>query len=321
MAKSVLVTLADERFLDQAKQVFACVHFRSRWSGDYLLLAHEVPDEQLEPFRKRGILVQPCKGWREERERGFHPPTVLSKFELFTPRFRAWEHVIFADGDTMFWGSLEGLLGRRGFGAVSEHKPLRKEFSGGAGQSDELHAELAQRIDLQQPVFNSGFMSFRTDVIREDSLQQIRDLYLRYAPIQTHRYGDQPALNLYFREWQALPEIYAAIRGHAEKRFALPSHKLPVIGRHFAGNPRPWASGHPCYDEWQRNLAQFEALDARAPRLRNRPGTEWRIRARWARLQGRRRLADASAPTRRRLRQNALVKRLRWLWGKFRSVR
>ncbi len=304
MAKSVLVTLADERFLDQAKQVFACVHFRSRWSGDYLLLAHEVPDEQLEPFRERGILVQPCKGWLEEKQKGFHPPTVLSKFELFTPRFRAWEHVIFADGDTMFWGSLEGLARRPGFGAVSERKPLRKEFGAPSEQNDALHAELAQRIDLEQPVFNTGFMSFRTECIREESLQRIRELHLRYAPIQRHRYSDQPALNLYFREWQALPDIYAAIRGHAEKRFGLPSQKLPVVGRHFAGNPRPWMPDHPCYDEWQHNLARFETLDARAPRLRNRPGTEWLIQARWARLEGRRRLSDSSAPTRRRLRQN-----------------
>jgi lipopolysaccharide biosynthesis glycosyltransferase len=318
MASNVLVTLADERFLDQAKQVFSCIHLRSRWSGDYLLLAHDVPDEQLEPFRERGILVEPCKGWVVEKGSHFHPPTVLSKFELFTPRFRAWEHVVFADGDTMFWGSLEGLARRRGFGAISERRPLTNQFEAPSEQNAALHAELAQRVDLQQPTFNSGFMAFRTDVIREDSLQHLRDLYLRYAPIQFHRYSDQPALNLYFREWRALPDIYAAIRARAERRFGLAYDELPVVGRHFAGNPRPWNPGHPSYDEWRDNLARFEALDARAPRLRNRPGTELCIRARWTRLEVRRRLSKSIAPTRRRLQQSAPAKRLRWLLGKLR---
>jgi len=42
--KSVLVTLADENYIYQAKQLFSSVYFNVGWRGDYMLLAHAGKD-------------------------------------------------------------------------------------------------------------------------------------------------------------------------------------------------------------------------------------------------------------------------------------
>jgi hypothetical protein len=54
--RHLLATLADEAFLDQARQLFSSVYWKARWRGDYLLLAHEIPEGKLAWFRERGIL-------------------------------------------------------------------------------------------------------------------------------------------------------------------------------------------------------------------------------------------------------------------------
>jgi lipopolysaccharide biosynthesis glycosyltransferase len=270
MARSVLVTLADERYLAPAKQLFACVHWNAGWSGDLLLLAHEVPAAALAPFRERGILVRECEPWQRgepvEGEKHFHPVTVLDKFELFAPDFRRWENVLFLDADMMFWASLEPLARVRGFAAVPERKPLAGQYSRGE-QDPERFAELAARFDLTGGAFNSGLLAFRTaDVLRDDSRDALRGLYQRYAGVQAHRFGDQPALNLYFhRRWRRLPDFWAALRDRPEKHFGVSRDGLRVIGRHFAGRPRPWDAEHPLHAEWCANLARFDDLDARRP--------------------------------------------------------
>ena len=58
MKKNLLVTLADRNFLDQAKQLFSSVYWNAGWDGDYMLLAFKIPEQELEWFRKKRILVK-----------------------------------------------------------------------------------------------------------------------------------------------------------------------------------------------------------------------------------------------------------------------
>ena len=58
MKKNLLVTLANQDFLPMAKQVLSSAYYNARWQGDYMLLAHEIPDEDLAWFRDKGILVK-----------------------------------------------------------------------------------------------------------------------------------------------------------------------------------------------------------------------------------------------------------------------
>lgn len=317
MARHLLVTLADERFLDQARALFACVHFDAGWSGDLMLLAHEIPDTRLAPFRERGILVRPCETWfRGEPGEHFHPEAVLGKLEIFHPDFRRWQNVLFLDGDTLFWSSLERLATVRGLHAVSERRPLAGQFSR-RDRNPALARELEARFDLQRPAFNSGLLAFSTGVIRDETCARLRGLFLRYRELQAHAFGDQPALNLHFYgHWRRLPDFYAAIRDHSAAHFFLAEDELRMIGKHFAGHPRPWDPGHPLREAWLCNLARFESLDARKPRPPRAAWSGLEVRRYEARLYVRRwsvlaRRGAASAW--RRLLRAPAAKRLRWL--------
>lgn len=57
---NLIVTLANRRYLNHAKQVFSSLYFNAGWDGDYMLLAHQIPKQELEWFSKRGILVKEC---------------------------------------------------------------------------------------------------------------------------------------------------------------------------------------------------------------------------------------------------------------------
>jgi hypothetical protein len=266
MAGHLLVTLADENYLDPVRQLFACVHWNAGWDGDLMLLSHGIPQASLDPFEERGILVRSCDPWVDpcDEEVG-HPPTVLSKFDVFSTDFRRWDHVLFLDADMMFWASLSALTRVRGLAAVSERRPLSGQFSRRVPGS-KLARELESSFDLDRPAFNSGLLAFDTSLIRDDTVQRLRDLYLRFRDAQYHSFGDQPALNLHFQgRWRVLPDFYAAIRDHSARHFFLEEDAMQMIGKHFAGEPRPWDPGHPRYAEWRANLDRFETLDARRP--------------------------------------------------------
>ena len=289
------MTLADERFLDQARALLACVHFEAGWDGDLMLLAHGVSDALLAPFRERGIQVRACDPWfGGEPGDHFHPETVLSKLEVFHPDFRRWENVLFLDADTLFWASLDRLASVRGLWAVSERRPLAGQFSR-RDRHPALARELEARFDLRRPAFNSGLLAFSTDAIGGDTRAHLRDLFLRYRDLQAHAFGDQPALNLHFYgRWRELPDFYAAIRDHSARYFFLAEEELCMIGKHFAGHPRPWDAGHPLRGEWLSHLERFEELDARVPRPCRRRWSVPRIQGYWLYLRLRRRVFLAS---------------------------
>src|SRR3989344_202987 len=114
---SVLVTLADEGFVDQAKQLFSGVYWNAGWRGDYLLLAHGIPERKLQWFRDKGILIRKCRPLYKKRI-GWAPVNHTSKFYLFTPYFKKWKQVVFLDADIIVRASLDELTKVRGFHAV-----------------------------------------------------------------------------------------------------------------------------------------------------------------------------------------------------------
>jgi hypothetical protein len=324
VADAVLVTLADEGFLDQARQLFSCAHFQAGWDGDLLLLAHDVQADKLEDFVARGIQVEPCPDWLgAERGEDFHPPTVLSKFDVFGPALRRWEQVVYLDGDMMFWASLAGLARVRGLHAVCERRPLAAQYSQRRAHP-ELAAELDTRVSLDAFAFNSGLLAFATRDIEEDACQRLRELYLRYRECQAHPFGDQPALNLhFFGRWKLLPDFYAAIRDHSARWFHLEEDELRMIGKHFAGYPRPWQEGHPRYDEWCANLARFAELDARSPQSAAQVWSAGEIRRYWTWLRARRAWYAARERwerARTELRRTAPARRMRWLARRVRAL-
>src|SRR5262245_46673368 len=117
MAKSVLVTLADENYIDQAKQLFSSVYCNAGWKGDYLLLAHNIPTQKLAWFTNKGILVKET-GPIEKRSQGNFPAVVSAKYHLFEPEFKKWDQVVYIDADCIVRETLNELIVVKHFAAV-----------------------------------------------------------------------------------------------------------------------------------------------------------------------------------------------------------
>jgi hypothetical protein len=296
MADRVLVVLADEGYLEPARQILASVHFDAGWSGDLLLLAHQVPEAKLADFRARGILVQRCGPWPGAPALAGRRQTSLAKFQLFSPELRRWRNVVYVDSDMMFYASLERLGRVRGLAAVSDRNDLAWQFRGGDADPA-LAAELAARFDLRREAFNSGLLAFRTDAIRPDAFEALQALFRRYAPIRSN--VDQGILNLCFQgQWRRLPDFYSAMRNAPARHFFVPKDRFRVIGRHFVGAPRPWDPSHPLHAAWRESLARFEQLDARRPRPARETWSELEIWRYWQALRLRRAAFLALAPAR-----------------------
>ena len=92
--RNLLVTLADKNYIQQAKQLFSSVYWNAGWKGDYLLLAHEIPEDELKWFTDKKFLVKKCTPLCDQKTGEFnYPPVIFDKFYLFTPEFKKWNNI------------------------------------------------------------------------------------------------------------------------------------------------------------------------------------------------------------------------------------
>lgn len=248
--KAVLITLADQEFLNAARQLFVSAHVAGGWRGDYVLLAHEVPEQLTRDFVERGIRVVAApipKSADISRRVAAH----AAKFQLFDPFVKEWDRVLYLDADIIVRGRLDGPLLDARFGAVRDLLNLRAQFLPGVGPGS-LPDKMA---------FNSGVLSFDTTLIGDHTRKELLTLWNQYR--STTRFVDQPTLNLYFEDiWEQLPGDYNVFAN------------LRVLGKpwaeckcgtiiHFTTAPKPWDDESPAKQEWGANAAMFSHLDFR----------------------------------------------------------
>ncbi len=260
--KSLLVTLADKNYIDQAKQLFSSVYFNAGWQGDYMLLAHDIPDKDLQWFLDKGILVKKCKPVFNENFgfKNVKSPTLLSKFYLFSLEFKKWKNVVFLDADIIVRKSLEKLAEINGFAAAKATVPLFEEFD--FTKNLEIKKKLFTIYNFKTKAFNSGVMAFSTDVIKEKSFEELVKIFYSYRLV--YRYGDETTFNLYFyRKWQEISFIY-----NLDPYFIIPRplqskeiHNLPGVILHFFGGFKPWYLSSIFYKEWKNNLNRADDID------------------------------------------------------------
>jgi lipopolysaccharide biosynthesis glycosyltransferase len=272
--KDLLVTLADGNYVDQAKQVFSSVYWNAGWQGDYMLLAYDIPEGDLEWFKDKGILVRQCEPVLTESENriGHAPLTTLCKFYLFTPEFKKWKSILFLDGDTLVRGSLDGLTGVQGFGAVRILNVLRTKLKGSFhsrnGNNKHLFEVLEGRFDLNRPAFNSGVMAFSTDVISKDDFQNLKDTLIRFEKIIY--ISEETVLNLHFYDkWQELSQVYNICPSYEVFHSGCdPANLKGVVYHTYSSFPggKPWNPKNPLYSEWRSNLEKADRMDIDSPR-------------------------------------------------------
>jgi lipopolysaccharide biosynthesis glycosyltransferase len=268
--RNLLVTLADKNYIQQAKQLFSSVYWNAGWEGDYLLLAHEIPDEELQWFTDKGILIKKCNPLRNkvneldqtvfENESGGFINIVLDKFYVFSSEFKKWKSIIFIDSDIIVRGSLERLTKIRGFGAVDSTTKLSRQFS----VEINLHNEIKTKYIAHKKSFNTGLFVLSTDIIHEDTLYKLIGLYDKYENIAL--FNEEAILNLFFyKNWVKIPRVFNLyISVFILRKIRI--YKTPAIILHFIKlinyeRIRPWYPENPFYSEWISNLERAEFID------------------------------------------------------------
>jgi len=260
--KNLLVTLADKNYIQQAKQLFSSVYWNAGWNGDYMLLSHEIPEEDLKWFREKGILIRECKPlYNGPMGDGSYATLVLDKFYLFTEEFKQWGHIVFLDADIIVRASIDELTKTTAF---SSPKTLKKYFIVYFYLSDSKELPILKEEyglkRLFKPAFNSGVMSFNTSIIKDDTFDNLMTIFKKYANISN---GDDSILNLFFyNQWIPVPLVYNVRVYHLGfiKRQGIILH-FERPSRTSEKNTKPWDEGTPFYKEWKSNLDRAEFID------------------------------------------------------------
>ena len=255
--RDLLVTLADKNYILQAKQLFSSVYWNAGWEGDYMLLSHEIPEEEIKWFSDKGILIKECKTlYNGKMGDGIYSMSVLDKFYLFTEEFKKWGKVVFLDADIIVRASLDKLRNTKSFSSPITCKSNFRVFFR-SGESKELSI-LAEECDLSRPAFNSGVFSFDTSIIKEDTFEKLLTILKKYAAICP---ADDCILNLlFYDQWIPVPIVYNTRENQVFFK------KIDGIVLHFERpynkkNYKPWNEENPFYQEWKSNLEKAESID------------------------------------------------------------
>lgn len=206
MKENLLVTLADEKFIDQAKQLFSSAYWNGGWSGDFMLLAYSIPERKLLWFKNKGIFIKrlasPLIKVKGGKWGSNYPAVVLAKLYVFHEDFKKWKHVVFLDNDVIVRANINRLNTIKGFGAVTDMLPFMEN------QITDSAKITANPEIMKAKVFNSGVFCFSTDIITKDTLPKILALANEYQE-RTIYYPDQAVLNVIFHsKWRRIPFFF-----------------------------------------------------------------------------------------------------------------
>ncbi|HOY31113.1 MAG TPA: glycosyltransferase [Bacteroidales bacterium] len=255
--RNLLVTLADKHYVSQAKQLFSSVYWNAGWKGDLMLLSHDIPDSDLKWFTDKNILVKKCNPISDKRIGLNYHPAVLDKFYLFTEEFKKWKNIIFLDSDIIVRSSIDYLTQVKSIGAVrdvnlsklgSHFFDLPKNQSGTC------------IYDMKTSAFNSGVISFNTDIITPETFNELCSLFNEHSG--NSKYGEQPVLNLYFyKKWEHLPLIYNLFIISFNLKLPRRFKSIIIHFLHGKDHPALWDTANPFYAEWKTNLEKADLID------------------------------------------------------------
>ena len=262
--KCALVTLCNEDYILQAKQLFASIYWNARWNGDYVLLTINTPEAKLDWFRHRNVVIFNLNEYIDETISHLMQNVKLYKFFVFHRFFKHWENIIYLDGDIIVRGPLDHLKTVKKFSAVKKQRLAEMIRP----------AAFPKFINPTKRGFNSGVMAFNTKLIRPDSLQKLINLYLLYK--NDLILIDQPIFNLFlWGKVQYLPQIYnynPGLCGKLHKLFDNKNEHKKAIILHFDGKEKPWQRSNRFYKEWNENLKKADDIFSftQLPKICNR---------------------------------------------------
>lgn len=255
---NLLITMADANYISQAKQLFSSVYFNAGWAGDYMLLTNNLSQQDTLWFELRGIIVydQPLLTQIPLGSKAY-PPILLSKFYLFQEYFKKWNKIIYLDADIIVEASLDGLTKLSGFNApVATTFRLKNEFV----DNKQALKKLKQIYNLHSQAFNSGVFVLDTELLTNNTYNEIIDLYNNYQDIS--EYGEESILNLFFyQKWKLLPLVYNFVPWYVRKTYGVNNTLFAVVIHFVCAKIKPWDKNSSHYQKWSDNLKKAEDIN------------------------------------------------------------
>lgn len=270
MKKNVVVTLADENYVNQAKQLFSSIYFNSGWKGDYLLLSHNICQKELEWFRTKGILVYQINLESIFDNSGgcinFNKKLSITycKYFLFTMYFKKWKKIIFFDTDVIVRGNFDIILKRNGLSA--RKYPKIKELFVNINEIPHTHTrkilkQLKTMYNFNKFGFNPGVLVIDTQLINYNTFNDLKIMTHNYFNVI--RMNEESILNIFFyKQFHNILVVYHKIPRVVLHKFnKLDPFKIEEVILHFQGQDKPWDKKNNFYQEWKNNLYKADLID------------------------------------------------------------
>lgn len=200
--KKCIALVSDQNYIEHVKYLFSSIKFKGNWQGDLCLVANNINPNILHEFKSKGIHIFKINKKTD---------SYVAKYYLFNKNFKKWDIVCYFDVDFVILNDINGLINSNGLLADVDGNP-KKQFTIGEmldNSSDvDTYNEISKIYNLNQVGFNSGCMVYNTDIIKEDTLDDLIKLSKRCKTINHHtgpEGTDQPILNLYFQnQWKQI---------------------------------------------------------------------------------------------------------------------
>jgi hypothetical protein len=196
--KKVFVLISDKNYLEHAKSLFYAAKTIGNWNHDLCLIANNVDDTYLEDFRKFGVEIIYKK----------IDNYYYANYFIFDMYMKKWDYVVYMDCDFTIFGDLnlvvEDEIMRKNVISVDiEPFSIHEYFCQGWDENEKKLSlvELSEQYDLNKKGFNAGYIEFNTNIINEETLQNLLNLSNKLQRINNHTSpngSDQPIFNLYF---------------------------------------------------------------------------------------------------------------------------
>jgi lipopolysaccharide biosynthesis glycosyltransferase len=165
------------------------------------------------------------------------------------------------------------------FAAPNAHgNRFRDEFIEYTKESRGKFRELKKTFSLHGRAFNSGVMTFSTELINESTFHMLLDLYRHFGEL--NKYGEEGTLNLFFyKKWKKLPACYNVYPYYTWLIYGIPYETVDAAIFHFVGGepkPKPWFPDSLYYKEWMENLRKADTIDPRKPQEASRIWTPFK---------------------------------------------
>ncbi len=258
----ILVTVADRRYADGARQLFGSVCRNGRWPGDYGLIGHDLGKDQIEWFTSRGVHVLESQLPIEESEwYGLNPnilaaPAAALKFHLFSGFFRRWSRALFLDADMIVDGPLTRVTRMPVPAAAADYGNLVKDFFVKPKQAERV-AMLAG-IDpsvVNSLGLNSGVLWIDPRKYPPSTTDELTQILRCVLPCSV--FSDQTTFALHWgTRWYILDSFYNVfpLRVYPPRMGGPSPHRFNGYILHFVGSEKPWHPDHLFNERWRRGL-------------------------------------------------------------------